>query len=281
MNKNPRPPGLAAALAGWVFCLAMIGGGDEFLCVTGGCAVTTDITFFGISLWWIGSAGLAALAALILTGRTAWAIGLAGLETLADAGLKAFMALGPPCLSCLLAGLFFPVVFWALARTFAEHRRRAMVVVIIWGLCFSPNVFGLASEGIGPWPVWGPARAGTQVYFSPTCPACQATLNFFRPYAEGGEKTVAFFPVAKSDEDRLWVERLAESLDRGQTWSQAQAAAGQSDSNGPPSWGIRLRVRLGLWRNQTALHRIGSGEAPMVVITGGMGSPPSPASGAP
>lgn len=227
-----------AALAGVVLCVAQALGYAEALCVTEGCSLHEDTAVFGLSLWWWGAAAFFGLGVLALWGRAAWAAG-AGLACLAaDIGLVALMALTAPCLTCLVAGLLFLAFYLFAARRAGGAGRLALAVVAVWALAFSPNLFAVGRETMGPWPMSGPETAAVRLFFSPDCPACRdaviALHRLEKPF-------LGFFPIAGSEAEVRMVAKTLEGIKAGLPLPEALARCAEGE---PASVGLALRWRL-------------------------------------
>ncbi|MCA1786716.1 MAG: hypothetical protein LC657_12130, partial [Desulfobacteraceae bacterium] len=211
---------MAIALAGFLFCLLSALGITDAFCLTQGCEVYQGYTVAGISLYWIG-----ALVFLILGLMSLWpgAYGLLAILTgLVLVGNFVFLIiqfLMWPCTSCLIVAALLGSFAWCLAG----HVKSGLgILCMVWLLLFSANIFLLAKDSIPPWPVLGKNNAEIQVFFSPTCPACrQAVENFLRdpdlaPY-------VAFYPLAKNNDDHHRISLLVRNLRQGMPAAQAFA----------------------------------------------------------
>lgn len=250
------------ALAGAAYTVAGAKGVTDSVCVTAGCALYKGQTFFGYSVWWLGTAGFALIALLAIFNRMSLARFAAGMGLLIDVGLLALLAITSPCLACLFAGFLLLLLFLVLAVPMGLLGR---TVVIAWLLVFSPNVIGSMRSVTSPWPIYGQADAPMRLFFSPSCPACMlSTKESLEAYPE----YVALFPVAESDADKRKIAALVRSLAEGKGMPQdLRAFFAGVDADTLPEPGTELRWKL--FRNRLALYSYSGGDTiPFMMITG-------------
>jgi hypothetical protein len=249
------------ALAGFLFCLLSALGITDSFCLTQGCEVYKGYTIGGVSLYWIGAAVF-----LVLGLMSLWPsmYGLLTILTgLALAGNFIFLIIQFllwPCTSCLIVAALLGGFAWQLSR----HGKFSLrLVCIIWLLLFSANLLLLVKDSIQPWPVLGKNNAEIQVFFSPTCPACRQVVENFleRPDLTSN---VAFYPLAKDDDDRQRIKLLVQNLNQGMQPAEAFAAHWQ---HSPPmdKWHYDWHIALNLWRNQLHLAKKGVTQVPLIV----------------
>lgn len=257
------------ALGGLAFCvLAGIGAADR-LCVTSGCGMYRDWTFFGLSLWWWGAGAFTAIAVLGVVLPFA-ALFLAGVVLLVDALLLGAMALLAPCGNCLIAaGLFFLVWFF-LRGVDGKPGAGGTLLMVLWFAALSPNLLALWGEG-GGWAVYGPPDARVRVYFSPSCPACiRAVDDLTRSLAPNA----AFIPVSERPRDIERVIAMDRDVQAGVPFRKAFYEAVRPEFV-PRAHGFfeYQRYRMLLARNHAVHLRMGVRAVPTIVSTGWRGRP--------
>jgi hypothetical protein len=261
MNYRFTPVLTAIALAGFLFCLLSVLGITDAFCLTQGCEVYEGYTVAGISLYWIG-----ALVFMILGLMSLWpgAYGLlailTGLVLVGDFVFLIIQFLMWPCTNCLVVAALLGSFAWCLAGHVKSGLR---ILCMVWLLLFSANIFLLAKDSIPPWPVLGKNNAEIQVFFSPTCPACrQVVENFLRdpdlaPY-------VAFYPLAKDDDDLQRINLLVRNLRQGMPAAKAFAIHWQMLLP-QDSLNRNRNLVFNLWRNQLHLAKKGATQVPLII----------------
>ncbi|THB64944.1 MAG: hypothetical protein D6E12_13780 [Desulfovibrio sp.] len=257
--------GLIAALVGLGYCAFGASGGAEALCVTEGCALFKGASIFGLSVWWWGVGAFATVGLLYLAGLKDQARTLAILLLLADAGFLLVLAFSATCISCLGAALCFFLLFLVVAAPWRKGSGAARVVLVIWLACLTPNVALAAQEAASPWPIHGNPNAPVQVIFSPTCSHCQAVV---KSLLLDSPENVAFFPVAKNDEEREMIRGLL-----GELQDETPLVAFERMFTGTAEpmelgWWEDTGLSFRLFRNRVALLRIGSNTVPVTLIRG-------------
>ena len=260
-------PGFAVALAGFAFCGVMALGLGKSLCFTEGCSLHQSVSLFGYSLWWWGAAAFAGLAGLTLIGRTRWAFVLSLLFLALDVLFLLWMALTATCVSCLGAAVFLALMPLALGATTPRGAKAAWAVLLLWGLSFTPNLFATARELQEPWALWGEESAKAELYFSPSCRACQMAL--FDVLRMGMAPRTRFYPLAKSEEDEMRIWRMVDDLAHNATLDETfepllNPIYEPVDSDAPGWWELKARLFL----NRLAFTRAGGGSVPMMIIHG-------------
>jgi hypothetical protein len=249
------------SLAGFLFCLLSALGITDTLCLTQGCEVYQEYTVAGISFYWIGAAVFLILGLMSLgPGAYGLLAILTGLFLVGDFVFLIIQFLLWPCTSCLIVAALLGSFAWILAGHVKPGLR---LLCMVWLLLFSANILHLARDSIPPWPVLGQNNAEIQVFFSPTCPACrQVVENFLRD--PDLETHVAFYPLAKNNDDHHRISLLVRSLRQGMPAAQAFAIHWQTllqQDNLEQDWNLVFN----LWRNQLHLAKKGATQVPLIV----------------
>ncbi len=236
---------LCIALLAAAFCIWSAFGNAVNFCAATGCLLYQDFTVGGISLWWLGTGSFAALGLLALLGAAAPGRLLAGLTLLGDICLLLLMALTAPCVSCLVAAVFFALTYLTFRQ--AEQRQarvrgiqpRRSVLLLVWLLLFTVNVGAVARAQTTVWPITeGAEDATVRMFFSPSCPSCREGVNIL-----SGHVDVAFYPLAENDNDVYRTAQMRRLLDTGMSLADALA---QSLNVAPPRGFAALSPAL-LW----------------------------------
>ncbi len=257
------------SLVGAAFCVTAALGGAETLCVTEGCNLTHNVSVFGISLWWFGTAGFMLLAILLATRQAKLALFFSGLGVGADCILLAWLALTLPCFNCMIAGgLFALILFFQIrAQDAALPMRKALFSLLaVWLLLFSPCVFSTTSELLAqPWPILGSPKAPVKLFFSPTCPACKdAVLTTLK----NDISFVAFIPIAEHEGDDVLIQELRNRLLASQKPADSLRRFFNEISTVRPTRAPRLDLLFRLYRNKMALYRYGAEKVPVTLVVG-------------
>lgn len=264
-----------ACVAFAVCLIEALGGGYSIgsICATAGCSLTSGVSLFGVSLYYFGALALAGYIVLALVCRTWYLLLFSILFVAIDTLLLTYLALGSPCISCLIVGtLFFTLFLLAWKGHFGwffrgHHwgwlRKAAVVVCGLWICAAAPNLLGVVQETVAPKPIYGSNDAPVKIFFSPTCPACK---DMVRKAVQPDEQKVALYPVAHSEEDieRMCIldcqlgegAKLEEALDK--CWS------GQCTSKEHGFW-QEARLTLISQVNLTYLLNMGKTEVPVMV----------------
>lgn len=224
-NRNSSmimPVPLFVSLLGAAFCAWSASGNALNLCVTTGCSLFQDLTVGGISMWWFGVAGFAALVLLAVSGKPKLAQFGAGFALFLDTCLLLLMLLTAPCAGCLVAGLLFALAYLAFRQS--AHRpgtaRARSYLLLVWSLLFITNIAGIARAELGVWSMYGDDTAATHMYFSPSCSACREGIA-----ALSGKANVAFFPVNEDDRDIATIALMDKAVKGGATMQAALTSA--------------------------------------------------------
>lgn len=268
--KHTRPVLLAPFLIGLLavaFCVWSAFGNDVDLCISAGCSLYQDFSVGGLSLWWIGSAAFSLLACLALLGFRAAGRFCASLFLLCDIGLLLLLALTAPCISCLIAAIFFVALFLAFRSSETGQIRRekaysqSHALAWIWLLLFTVNVGTVVRSQFGIWPILGEGEASaTKMFFSPSCSYCREGINRL-----SGNVDVAFYPLAENHADISRIEKMQEMLDQGMNIAEAVGAVQTVEYE--ENWkfmlsprGLLLRFRL--LRNKSHVLSAGTQAVP-------------------
>ena len=254
------------ALLGTAFCVWSALGNDVNFCVTTGCTLYQDFTVAGISLWWFGTAAFGALAGLSLLGSADWGRILAALAVAGDVCLLLLMAFTAPCVSCLVAALFFAIIYFLLRRVpvtqsrMTTEGRRHSLLLWVWLALFVVNVGAVARSQADVWPILDESEnASMRMFFSPSCRYCIEGIN-----ALSGKVDVAFYPLAETEADVWKVARMRGLLDEGLNIAQALAQSqNATQPSGFSSWRPdMLLLRFRLLRNKAHIFAAGSQGVP-------------------
>lgn len=246
-------------------------GNDVNFCVTTGCTLYQDFTLWGISLWWFGAAAFFCLGACAILGAAGLGVLLASFFLFGDICLLALMSFTAPCISCMVAAVFFALIYYLLHRFENAHGRpgtpkKHSVLIWIWLFFFVINMGQVARSQMDVWPMLDESgEAHTRMFFSPTCKYCLEGINVL-----SGNVNVAFYPVADTDQDVYRIARAMELLSDGMSLAEA---VGQSIET--PAWGFfsSLRpdimlLRFRLLRNKAHVFGAGSQGVPFFEYKG-------------
>lgn len=278
MKRNRKfctAPFLTAAL-GVVFCVWTALGNDINLCVTAGCQLYQSASIAGVSLWWIGSVVFAFLGILALAGLADLGCLASGLVLAGDIGLLLLMALTAPCVACLVAAVFFALIYFfyqlevSSARISSSLARkndggRRSIILMVWLLLFVVNLGAVVRSQTGLWPILdSDDNVGVRMFFSPSCPSCQKGVA-----ALSGRVDVAFYPLAENDSDVYKVAAMQGLLDAGMSMADALR---EVQNAGPPSgigqWFDQVFLRWHLLRNKAHVFSAGAQTVPFFEYRG-------------
>ncbi|MGE4298101.1 MAG: hypothetical protein AB7E47_08745 [Desulfovibrionaceae bacterium] len=272
-SRGPLWLAIVLSLCGIGFCVSAALGMADNVCVTNGCALLKGSSLFGVSLWWWGVAAYSLIGAACLLGAPALACLLAVAMLAGDCFFLAWMAFVAPCLNCLVVAVLFLLLTLVLMPPASSRmgiRRVGSLVIAVWFFMLAPNLFGMAYEAAGPWPVLGAPDAAVRVYFSPGCPVCRTTVTEF---LSGSLDNVAFYPVLETEDDVSRIHRLASDLEAGIPARQAFAACFDPDADTQASFVQSFPVRLRTMVNALALIRAGATRIPVVLTSGRLAQP--------
>lgn len=273
MFERSRPAGpawgcAAVAVVGIFFCLANALGKAEAICFTAGCSLFSDVTFAGISLWWVGLICFSLLLLVALPGWRRLGTALSATMLTGDLFFLALMAFTAPCVPCLSVAALFALQFFCFSRSTGRHSRGSVTLLVVWAVFFSPNVFASANEMLGVWAInmeEATDMGDMQVYFSPSCPACKKAVESL---ARDVDANYAFFPVAEEelDEDRIW--QMQQALETGASFYVAFKRGLRIDAPQTISFSERIGLKWQLFRNKVRLATMGANRIPVLVTNG-------------
>ncbi|MBQ4076229.1 MAG: hypothetical protein IJD65_00880 [Mailhella sp.] len=266
-------------LIGLSFCLWVQFSGGTALCLTDGCALFQDFSLAGVSLWTAGSAFFGLTLALCALRLPNAARLLSGTALAADILLMAVMSFTAPCANCLIVGLLIALTFFSLLRETALHKRaRRSLLLLAWALLFTVNAGGILRDASELWsPLPRPEQTSVQVFFSPSCRACQTLAG-----RSSSLPDAAWFPVAEDSRDIWLIRAMAKRIAEGQTLADAIAGAhtdipGLADAPDLmelPDYRFGLLkpemilLQFRLWKNRAHVLAAGSDRLPFVEFRG-------------
>lgn len=264
VDRQPRITLVALpAILGLVFCTLNVTGA-ELLCINSGCGIYAGYSLGGLSIHALGAVGFGAILLFALLARKRppfrfllFATLMAGL--LIDTLFLVWQILYWPCTSCLVVALLLALCVLGALKGFPTFRSKVVhLALLLWLVAFVPVLVAAGKEALlTPWPVVGPADAPVAVYFSPTCQACEKVVQEILALPELAGQ-VAFYPIAKNEEDLQRLTRMMEQegeVDIVSLFSSSAAPPGES--------GLALRWKLA--RNKMALARFGVDRVPLVL----------------
>lgn len=279
MRKSSRPFPLVPAvvsLAGLFFCLWVFLTGGDSLCLTSGCLLFQDFRLAGVSLWHGGITLFSLLLVLALMRFVHAALLCAGAALVADTALLAVMLFTAPCVNCLLVALFIALSFLAFRREMPDGScRERSGLVLVWSVTFLFNLSGVIRDLAEPWtPVPAREQAAVQIYFSPSCRACQVLLENADKLADA-----RWYPVSEDTRDILVIAVMTEKLTQGLPLRRAVEEA-QKTVPSPADFEksslaraelLRpdmLLLQFRLWKNHAHVLSAGSDRLPFVEFLG-------------
>lgn len=267
------------ALLATIFCVWTALGNDVNICVTTGCSLYQDFTLFGISLWWIGTCAFAILGALALLGQAYAGYLLSSFFLLCDAGFLVLMALTAPCISCLLAALFFLLCCLSFkeclkSNSFVKKDSSLSnnlvnyMILSVWSIFFIINLGQVIRSQLDVWPILDESgQAKAKIFFSPSCPHCIEAINVL-----SGNINIAFYPVAENEADIARIEKMCQLLAEGMNIAEALGKSLEMESSIVSFSPEMLLLRFRLLRNKAHVFAAGSPGVPFFEY---MGTPPS------
>ncbi len=279
MLKSVRPFPLAAAavcLVGLLFCLWVFFTGGKTLCLTDGCTLFQDFRLAGVSLWQAGAVLFAALLSLAALRLTRPAYLLASLALAADAVLLCVMVFTAPCVNCLIVGALIALSFLAFRGAATPERKERSTLLALWTVLLIIDLGGVARDLAEPWsplPATG-EQASVQVYFSPSCRACQTLLS-----RADELENARWYPVPEDARDIWIIAAMNERLDKGiplaKAVEEARRAAPDAEvfeNDAGYRLGLlkpgMLLLQFRLWRNHAHVLAAGSDRLPFVEFMG-------------
>ena len=250
-----------------VFLLSLLGAGFTSwsasgnaidLCFTAGCTIYQDTTVAGISVWWIGTGVFGLLALLAAAGWPALALFISAVALLADCFLLLLLAATSPCVACLIAGIFFALIYAACRNAAADvkHPSSRSLLLLFWLFLLVANLLNVARNEMGTWAIKEAVDPTMKFYFSPTCPACQDGIR-----ALSGRSDVSFYAVSKNEQDTLLISAMKRAVQRGASMVEALRRAPEEPA---PTGSIlyapdMLLLRFALLRNKSHAMNAGGG----------------------
>ncbi len=275
------------ALVAALFCLWNAFGTTDTRCVTLGCALFQDVSIKGISLWFFGSAAFLGLAVCALLGWARLGMWCAALCVLLDAVLLVIMVLTVPCVNCLVAAIFFALLY-ILFRVVCTQQEREKnpattdggsayqrkeemplfsLLLLFWFIGFIANAGSVIRAELGSWSMLGDKKeAAVHLYFSPSCESCRTAL-----LGLAGTIDAAFYPVGESENDVAVIAQMIQQQQQGDNLYTALQKARALEKEGKLAFEwtpemILLRFRM--LRNRAHVFLSGAPGIPFVEYRG-------------
>ena len=278
MLKSTRPFPLAASaisVAGLLFCLWVLFTGGHALCLTDGCTLFQDFRLAGISLWQAGAVLFTALIVLSLFRLSRAAYCLSALALAADAVLLCIMLFTAPCVNCLIVGTLIALSFLAFRSAVPPVRKERSTLALVWLVLLIVDLGGVLRDLADPWsPRAQENQSSVQVYFSPSCRACQTLLANADKLQDA-----CWYPVPENTRDIWVIAVMAEKMAQGMPVNRAAEEAGravpeQNAFDEDPGYRLgllrpdMLMLQFRLWRNHAHVLAAGSDRLPFVEFKG-------------
>ena len=264
---------------GLAFCLWVSLSGGTALCLTDGCALFQDFSLAGVSLWIAGATFFGFMLLLGVLRFSPFARFCAGIALASDILLMAIMSFTAPCVNCLIIGLLIALTFFALLRETALHKRaRRSPLLLVWTLFFTISAGSILRDSTELWsPLPHSGQEAVQVFFSPSCRACQTLTE-----QSSALPDAAWYPVAEDSRDIWLIYAMSKHLASGQPLREAIAKA-HSDIPGLADtpdlmalptyrYGLlkpeMLLLQFRLWKNRAHVLAAGSDRLPFVEFKG-------------
>lgn len=258
--------GFLLAALGAAFCAWAAIAPSESLCVSTGCSLYSNLTIWGLPLWWYGTGAFSLLALFCIFGKQGAARGFAWLMLAADTALLALMALTAPCAACLVVAALIAGAFVAIPGEPRRNRQQHVsILLLVWGGLFFANGAALATERMGTWNLAGPENAPVTLYFSPSCSACRQAITAL---AGAAPDTVAYRPVAEKDDDILAIEQMRRAVEQGASVADALRKAVETPEAPAMSLYEQARLRWKLLRNRARVLSTGADRLPVMLMAG-------------
>ncbi|MBP3730591.1 MAG: hypothetical protein J6I40_03870 [Mailhella sp.] len=274
-RSTPLLPAILSA-AGIAFCSWVMMTGGDALCVTEGCSLFQDFRIAGYSLWEGGLVFFTLLLLLCLLRLSGVAALTAGAGLAADIILLSVMLFTAPCFNCLAAGALIALCYLALlheAKSSRTGKTGHSLLAAAWTVLFLFNVGGIIRDASVPWtPVTHDGSGDVQVWFSPSCPACQKLVLQYENIPGA-----AWYPVAEDAADLWVIKSMADELAKGVPLPEAAARAREAVPRPfvetPSNRMAMLRpgmllLQLRLWINRAHVLSAGSSRLPFVEFKG-------------
>uniref|UniRef100_B8DN89 Uncharacterized protein n=1 Tax=Nitratidesulfovibrio vulgaris (strain DSM 19637 / Miyazaki F) TaxID=883 RepID=B8DN89_NITV9 len=261
--------GFLLAALGAAFCTWAAIAPSESLCVSTGCSLYSNLTIWGLPLWWYGTGAFSLLALFCIFGKQGAARGFVWLMLAADTALLALMALTAPCAACLVVAALIAGAFVAIPGEPRRDRQQGISILLLaWGGLFFANGVALATERMGAWNLQGPDNAPVTLYFSPSCPACRQAIAAL---AGAAPDTVTYRPVAENADDILSIERMRRFVEQGVSVADALRKVVDAPNATPdPAMSLfeQARLRWKLLRNKARVLSTGADRLPVMLMAG-------------
>ena len=259
------PAAFLLSLLGAAFTSWSAWGNAIDLCFTAGCTIYQDITIAGFSIWWIGTGAFGLLALLAIVGRPGLMLFIAALALFLDCLLLFLLALTAPCVACLIAGFFFALIYAASRRAAASFRHplSRSWLLLFWSFLLVANLFNVARNEMGTWPMKETADPYMKFYFSPSCPPCQEGIR-----ALSGRSDVSFYAVSKGEQDTMLIAAMQRAVQRGASMAEALRRAPQEAAATNLYTPDMLLLRFALLRNISYTLNAGGGVLPLIEYLG-------------
>ena len=273
-HNSLTPPwsALLFALMGLLWCgYVVFPSGTQEPCVMSGCAISKELMFGGLSLWWVGGAYFFFLMIICLRGKRHIAWRLAQVALVLDSLLLLVMFFTGPCSDCLVVALFFFLTARALRPTVSGGYAGSdapvhFAMFPLWIGLFLGNVVTAGNEAIPHWSIGKETSQNVRLYFSPSCPACRDAV-----IALGD--TVTLFPVAKEQGDFDAIVRFYSNVNQGMPAAESLRQAMAEDAPVPRlPLTDRFLLHIQLFRNKTAVMRHGATQPMPLILINGMPS---------
>jgi hypothetical protein len=260
------PVAFLLSLLGAAFTSWSAWGNAIDLCFTAGCTIYQDATIAGISVWWIGAGGFGLLALLAIVGRPMLALCVAAIALFLDCFLLLLLAVTSPCVACLIAGMFFALVYAAFRSAALVKRPLSRSwLLLFWSFLLIANLLNVARSEMGTWAIKQAAAPNMKFYFSPACSACQEGLRSL------AEKTdVSFYAVAKNDQEILLIAAMRQAVRQGANMAEALKRAQEEPASAAANLYTpdMLLLRFALLRNASYALNAGGGVLPLIEYLG-------------
>ena len=265
-SKRPRLGLAFFAFASAVFCALNATQNMDAICITTGCEIFKDVSIFGISLWWYGTALFLSLSVLNLIKYAKTAFALALVAVIVDLGFLLLMIFTAPCVPCLVFAGLLLIQLYMQSKVLKKPRRVMVPVLILWTLLFAPNIFSTINEELGTWAITGPEVADVQVFFSPSCTACRSLIPNL---TQSGAKNIRFYPIAETDADVDAILIMQRAIEHGSSLYIAFNRAIRPGTSVPEATlRERLTLQWNLFRNKSKLGAMGITKIPVLVTNG-------------
>jgi hypothetical protein len=261
MTYRLEPVLTIIAMAGFLFCILSALGITDTFCLTKGCEVYKGYTLAGISLYWIGASVFLLLGLMVLWPANYRLLAIfTGLALVGNFFFLILQFLLWPCTNCLIVA----ALLGGFGCRLSFHVKSGLrMLCMVWLFLFSANLLLLAKDSVPPWPILGKNNAEIQVFFSPTCPACRQVVENFLKHPDSAPY-VAFYPLAKDDNDRQRIKLLVQNLNQGMQPAEAFADHWQPHAR-VDTRHYDWHIVLNLWRNQLHLAGKGVTQVPLIL----------------